>query len=288
MILPIPAISLFPSLPAVIFPPPSLLLSGAPAHPPCEQLLAVVVVGTGSSWHWWVPGGIGAGARHHHLPPSHRLPSGAGPHPCGPMLVPPPHCGLGASAPPPSSFCPCIVPPMIHPPSSCLWGWGQMVCHLWALVPWLGGAAMLVVIIVPGVPVIVGAPFVIVVVVPPSFRHLSCPHSTYHPPYEQLLVRLEVGGVSSSGGGVGHGGTWLCQWVLLQWPYAVLLMSAVMWQATGVWGVCTWWISPSRGLPASLCILLAHVNGLTSHLNGEEGVCVAMVGRGSSHAATCR
>jgi hypothetical protein len=49
----------------------------------------------------------------------------------------------------------------------------------------------------------------------------------------------------------------------------------------GVHRVRTSWVSPSRGLPASLYTLLAHVDSLSSHLNGEEGVALFCVG-------TCR
>jgi hypothetical protein len=56
---------------------------------------------------------------------------------------------------------PCIIPPAIHPTSSGSWGWGGwcVVCgRCWAL-------------------------------------RCRCRRSTHDPPHEQLLVRLEVGGV---------------------------------------------------------------------------------------------
>jgi len=71
---------------------------------------------------------------------------------------PPPHCLL----PIPSVIV--IIPPTIHPTSSCSQGWRCMVCHLLLLS---------------------------------LFPSLSSPtHSTQHPPHEQLLTRLEGGGVS--------------------------------------------------------------------------------------------
>ena len=46
---------------------------------------------------------------------------------------------------------------------------------------------------------------------------------------------------------------------------------AVTWRAYGGCWVLTGRVSPFWGLPASLCVLLARVNSLTSRLNGEEG-----------------
>jgi hypothetical protein len=37
---------------------------------------------------------------------------------------------------------------------------------------------------------------------------------------------------------------------------------------------------PLHRSPASLCILLVPVHGLTSHFDGEEGVCEAVLRRG--------
>jgi hypothetical protein len=51
---------------------------------------------------------------------------------------------------------------------------------------------------------------------------------------------------------------------------------SVTWHAYGGCWVLTRWVSPFWGLSVSLCALLAHVDSLTSHLNGEEEVLVAM------------
>ncbi|KAF8239493.1 hypothetical protein L208DRAFT_1385943, partial [Tricholoma matsutake] len=45
-----------------------------------------------------------------------------------------------------------------------------------------------------------------------------------------------------------------------------------MWPEYRGWWVLTRQVSPFWGLLASLCTLLACVNSLTSHLNGEEGI----------------
>jgi hypothetical protein len=51
---------------------------------------------------------------------------------------------------------------------------------------------------------------------------------------------------------------------------------SVTWHAYGGCWMLTWWVSPFWGLSVSLCALLAHVDSLTSRLNGEEGVLVAV------------
>jgi hypothetical protein len=60
---------------------------------------------------------------------------------------------------------------------------------------------------------------------------------------------------------------------------------------TGLWGwgisdvvhfegtvVLTWWVSPSTGLLAPLFHPLSIIKNLTSHLDGEDDICMAMVG----------
>jgi hypothetical protein len=51
-------------------------------------------------------------------------------------LYPPPRHPSSSGASPAMSL---AVPPAIHPPSSCLWGCGQVVCHL---SPWTGGSGV--------------------------------------------------------------------------------------------------------------------------------------------------
>jgi hypothetical protein len=63
-------------------------------------------------------------------------------------------------------------------------------------------------------------------------------------------------------------------------PYPVLTGLGVDVAGYGGLGVRTWRVSPSRGLPVPLCALLARVESLTSRLNGEEGVCMAMLAVG--------
>ena len=48
----------------------------------------------------------------------------------------------------------------------------------------------------------------------------------------------------------------------------------------GVPRACTWQVSSSRGLPVSLCTLLVRIDNLTSHLNGEEGFALSLLGGG--------
>jgi hypothetical protein len=95
------------------------------------------------------------------------------------------------------------------------------------------------------------------------------------PPHEQLLARLEAGGgcggmvsVSSSSfhprstpRAVAReaGGRWYV--VMWRWPWhLVLLCRGAEWQVYGVAVVRTSQVSPSRGLPAPLCTLLARVD----------------------------
>jgi hypothetical protein len=51
---------------------------------------------------------------------------------------------------------------------------------------------------------------------------------------------------------------------------------SVMWRTYGIGWVLTERVSPSWGLPASLCTLLPCVESLTSRLNGEEGAWVVV------------
>ena len=48
----------------------------------------------------------------------------------------------------------------------------------------------------------------------------------------------------------------------------------------GVRRAHTWQVSSSRSLPVSPCILLVHIDNLTSCLNGEEGVALSLLGGG--------
>jgi hypothetical protein len=138
---------------------------------------------------------------------------------------------------------------------------------------------------------------------------------TCHPPNEQLLVGMVVGAPSSiircshRGGRVGTWSHSSLLWgpcacsslssvpAIIHLPYptckqvlAVVGMGggsvpscwggvecvSVTWHAyRGCW-VLTGRVSPFWGLSASLCTLLAHVNSLTSCLNREEGVLVAV------------
>ena len=44
------------------------------------------------------------------------------------------------------------------------------------------------------------------------------------------------------------------------------------------------WVSPFLGLPLSLVAHLSLINALTSRLDGEEGVCMGIMGAGSSRS----
>ena len=57
------------------------------------------------------------------------------------------------------------------------------------------------------------------------------------------------------------------------------LSTSVTWRAYGVRWVLTERVSPSWGLPAFLCALLARADSLTSHLNGEGDWVVERVRR---------
>ena len=83
-------------------------------------------------------------------------------------------------------------------------------------------------------------------------HHHWCPPSSTHPtqPASRCLQRWEQ----------------VVGWCFLFWGG---LSALVMWHTYGVCWVLTKWVSPSWGLPASLHTLLACVNSLTSHLNGE-------------------
>ena len=56
------------------------------------------------------------------------------------------------------------------------------------------------------------------------------------------------------------------------------------WRIDGACWVLTWGVSPFWGLLSSLSVLLAHINTLTSHLDGEEGV--GWLSRGSMRFAS--
>jgi hypothetical protein len=51
----------------------------------------------------------------------------------------------------------------------------------------------------------------------------------------------------------------------------------VTWRVYGCVWVLTWQVPCFTGLPAPLCNLLAHLESLTSRLNGDEGVSAAWV-----------
>jgi hypothetical protein len=137
--------------------------------------------------------------------------------------------------------------PTIHPMSSCSSAW-QWVLHHPSFIAAMEGAMWGP----EAVPCCCGA----LVLVPHCHR---CPLSSTRPtqPASRCLQWLEwVVGRRCHVGGVER--------------------ISVTWRAYGGCWVLTGWVSPFWGLSASLCALLAHVDSLTSYLNGEEGVLVAM------------
>jgi hypothetical protein len=83
---------------------------------------------------------------------------------------------------------------------------------------------------------------------------------SFHPPSSLRAVARETGD-----------GSWV-MWYVTVCPVAVRV-GGMSGDVAGyrVHRVHTSQISPSRGLLLSLCTLLAHVNSLTSHLNGRRG-----------------
>ena len=69
----------------------------------------------------------------------------------------------------------------------------------------------------------------------------------------------------------GHGGAMVLVWVIFICfgGYGWVNMT---WHVEGAHWVLTWGVSLFWVLPASLSTLLAHIDTLTSHLDGEEGV----------------
>jgi hypothetical protein len=83
--------------------------------------------------------------------------------------------------------------------------------------------------------------------------------------YSFTLPNLQAGACSS-----GHG------WWSAFSVHGGFVRISVTWRVYGGCWVLTGQVSPFWGLPASLCVVLACVDSLTSHLNGEEGDWVAM------------
>ena len=100
-----------------------------------------------------------------------------------------------------------------------------------------------------------------------------------HPPSTRRAVaRRHCAGASVSTGVV-IGSLW---WALVLVPscrgilFGGVEHVSVMWRAYEDCCVLTGRVSPFCGLPASLCVFLACLDSLTSHVNGEEGVWVSM------------
>ena len=84
--------------------------------------------------------------------------------------------------------------------------------------------------------------------------------STHSPPCKQLLAAVGVGaGLSVINIGV----------VVVVLVVPVVVLFPIVWSC--------------MGLPAPLSLPLSMIKSLTSHLDGEEGVCMVMVGCGSYH-----
>ena len=89
---------------------------------------------------------------------------------------------------------------------------------------------------------VLGVSFV-VLVIPLPFQRLLCHCPTYHPPHEQLLTRLEVGGMSSMGAVII---VVECSCVKGFHCSAVHYFAGISSDMVGYGGlvVRTWWISP--------------------------------------------
>ena len=129
----------------------------------------------------------------------------------------------------------------------CSWGWRWVVCH--------GAGACGVVSCHLGVLVSMLVLALLLDCHGEAHASSSSVPTIIHSPYptcKQVLAVVGTGGglVFSVSGG---------------------LSTSLTWHAYGVHWVLTKWVSPSWGLPASLCALLACVDSLTSHLNGEGG-----------------
>jgi hypothetical protein len=138
-----------------------------------------------------------------------------------------------------------VVPPVIHPTSNCSWGWRWVVCRGAGGRFLLFGCASVGV----GAGIVAGSSWW----GPGAHSSSSSVPAIIHLPYptcKQVLAAVGTGGglaFSVSGG----------------------LSASVTWRTYGVCWVLTERVSPSWGLPGSLCALLACVDSLTSHLNGE-------------------
>jgi hypothetical protein len=120
-----------------------------PVPIPIVVVVVVVVVHSGSFLAWCSP--MSSLASNTHDPPCEQLLAGVGPG-AGLSVIVGVFCGcfllvalvLWSELSPfllsPLPFIVIGVPPTIHPPSSCLWGWGQVVCRSlpWVVVvgPW--------------------------------------------------------------------------------------------------------------------------------------------------------
>jgi hypothetical protein len=141
---------------------------------------------------------------------------------------------------------------LVHPPSTqqavaCRHGSGCSVIHC-LLQPWRGPCGDLELFLI---------------VVGPLCLFLIVIGACHHP---LTLPNLQAGACSGGNG-------W---WVSIVTLGGGIERVSVTWRAYGGCWVLTGQVSPFWGLSVSLCTLLAHVDSLTSCLNGEEGVLVAV------------